>query len=88
MGHGFVPFPPTVRPAWGFFQQTFCHALFESPRFSLSGFIFSMFSASFLEKALFRSFVFNMFSASWFFATGGLDVAMQLGGVEAGKPAS
>ena len=63
--------------------------LFSNPHgFLLSGFIFSMFSASFLEKALFRPFVFNMFSASWFFATGGQDVAMQFGGVEAGKPAS
>ena len=88
MGHYSVPFPATVRPAWGFLQETFCHALFESPRFSLSGFVFSMFSASFLENALFRPFVFNMFSASWFFATGGHEVALQFGGVEAGKPAS
>ena len=70
------------------FCGAFCHALFESPRFSLSGFVFSMFSASFFENALFRPFVFNMFSASWFFAMGGHKVAVHFGGVEAGKPAS
>jgi hypothetical protein len=47
-----------------------------------------MLSASFLDNAIFRSFVFNMLSASWFFATGGQDVATQLVGVEVGKPAS
>jgi hypothetical protein len=39
--------------------------------------VFSMFSASFLEKALFRPFVFKKFSASCFCLVGGAKVAMQ-----------
>ena len=76
MGNYSVPFPPTVRPAWRFFLWDILSGFFGVPRFSVSGFVFSMFSASFFEKSVFRPFVFNMFSASWFFATGGHGVAL------------
>ena len=47
--------------------------------------VFSMFSASFLEKSLFRPFVFKMFSASCFCLVCGHEVAMQSVGGEARK---
>jgi hypothetical protein len=47
--------------------------------------IFSMFSASFLEKALSRSFVFKMFSASCICPVSGHKVAKQSVGREARK---
>ena len=43
----------------------------------VTGFLFSMFSASFWDKALFRPFVFKMFSASFFSARSGHIVALQ-----------
>jgi len=47
--------------------------------------IFNMFSASFLEKALFRPFVFKKFSGSCFCLVGGHEAAMQSVGNEARK---
>src|SRR5208283_2516401 len=46
------------------FNWTFCLVVFGFLWVLVSGFVFSMFSASFLERALFRPFVFKMFSAS------------------------
>jgi len=53
------------RAMGGLCDRSICHVFWGSLRFLVTGFLFSMFSASFLEKALFRPFVFKMFSASY-----------------------
>jgi hypothetical protein len=51
-------------PAPGsFFIRSFCRAILEIIQFLVTGFVFSVFSASLLEKAFLGPFVFNMFSA-------------------------
>jgi len=55
------------------------------PTVSSNWLFFSMFSASFLKKALFRPFVFKMFSGLGVCVVSGHKVAMQSGPVRLGR---
>jgi hypothetical protein len=79
------PFSPPAIGTGSLFQRSFCQDFWEFLRFLVTGFLFSMFSASFLENALFRPFVFKMFSGSCFSLVCGHEVAMQSVGGEARK---